>query len=88
MAKSTTTPSKKLPTPSSTPTGAADEAKSYRDDPAARFAPYDNLWEAIRADVAPLGGVELEPLRRLLDEELCFSELDEDWFDDENYKEE
>ena len=65
MPKRTTPPNKKLPTPSNTPTGAADKAQTYRDDPNARFAPYDNLWDAIRADVAEFGsGFDIKPPKR------------------------
>jgi hypothetical protein len=43
-----------------------------------RFAPADNLFDAIRADVAPLGGVEFQPLLRHSEREPPFSEIDED----------
>ena len=65
MAKRTTTPNKKLPKPSNTPVGAADEVSPYRDDPNARFAPFENLFDAIRADVAEFGGgFVIKPLKR------------------------
>ncbi len=51
-----------------------------------RFAPANNLYDAIRHDVGP-GGIEgFEPLQRHYDHEPPFSEIDEDWFDDATYK--
>ncbi len=65
MAKRTAPPNKRIPEPPSNPLGAADEAQPYRDDPLLRFAPYDNLWDAIRADVERFGGgFEIRPLDR------------------------
>ncbi|MEI9888511.1 MAG: hypothetical protein WDN08_18820 [Rhizomicrobium sp.] len=69
MAKRTTPPSKKMQKPSDAPLGAADEAQAYRDDSLARPVPPDNLYDAIRAEVDAVGGVEFEPLRRLADRE-------------------
>lgn len=51
-----------------------------------RFAPADNLFDAIRADVERLGGIDFQSLHRLRDKEPPFSDLDEDWFNDETYK--
>ena len=65
MAKRTAPPNKKLPKPSSAPVCAADEAQPYGEDPNARFAPFDNLYDAIRADVAEFGGgFDIKPLKR------------------------
>jgi hypothetical protein len=52
----------------------------------ARFAPTDNLFDAIRLDVGSAGIENFEPLSRSYDREPPFSEIDEDWFDDETYK--
>jgi hypothetical protein len=51
-----------------------------------RFAPAGNLYDAIRQDVGSDGIEGFEPLRRHYDKEPVFSEIDEDWFDDETYK--
>jgi hypothetical protein len=65
MPKRTTPQTKKLPAPSSMPLAAADEAGTYRDDPLARYAPADNLFDAIRFDVERLGGgFVIKPLKR------------------------
>jgi hypothetical protein len=49
---------------------------------AERFAPADNLFDAIRADVAAIGGVDFEPLRRRYDSELPFNDIDENPFEE------
>jgi hypothetical protein len=41
-----------------------------------RFAPADNLYDAIRADVESLGGVDLEPLQRDRSREHPFNDID------------
>ena len=41
-----------------------------------RFAPADNLYDAIRADVEPIGGIDFEPLLRDRDNEYPFNDLD------------
>ncbi len=65
MPKRTTPPNQKFPNPSNAPLAAADEAKAYRDDPLARPAPPDNLYDAIRAEVDRLGGgFIIKPLKR------------------------
>lgn len=43
-----------------------------------RFAPADNLYDAIRADVAPFGGVEFMPLLRQRESEPPFSDIDDE----------
>ena len=77
------TPPEKLPNQPSAENGVRDEASVYRDDPKARFAPADNLYDAIRADVAAIGGVEFQPLRRTYGRELPFNDIDWNPFDDE-----
>jgi len=42
----------------------------------ARFAPADNLYDAIRADVAPIGGVDFLPLFREGSREPPFNDID------------
>jgi len=65
MPKRTTPPNKKFPKPSNAPIGAADEPQAYRDDPLARYAPADNLFDAIRFDVERFGGgFYIKPLKR------------------------
>jgi hypothetical protein len=54
----------------------------------ARFAPAENLYDAIRLDIGPDGIEGFEPLLRHYDREPPFSEIDEDWFDDETHKSE
>ncbi|HEY1836470.1 MAG TPA: hypothetical protein VGG36_02345 [Rhizomicrobium sp.] len=51
-----------------------------------RFAPADNLYDAIRHDIGRNGIEGFEPLQRHYDREPPFSEIDEDWFDDATYK--
>jgi hypothetical protein len=51
-----------------------------------RFAPAENLYDAIRIDVGSDGIDGFEPLFRHYDSEPPFSEIDEDWFDDEAHK--
>lgn len=41
-----------------------------------RFAPADNLYDAIRADVESLGGVDLEALQRDRSREPPFNDID------------
>lgn len=53
-------------------------------DSLARFKPADNLYDAIRFDVEPLGGVEFEPLLRQRVRELPdFSDPEYGTYDDE-----
>jgi hypothetical protein len=76
--------------------GLNDPARAYRNTPGSaaserapasvRFAPAENLYDAIRLDVGPHGIDGFEPLSRHYDREPPFSEIDEDWFDDEAYK--
>jgi hypothetical protein len=73
-----------------------DPARAYANKPGSadlnraaasvRFAPAENLYDAIRLDVGPNGIDDFEPLLRHYDSEPPFSEIDEDWFDDEAYK--
>jgi plasmid stability protein len=56
----------------------ADEAREIIENSLARFAPADNLYDAIRADVAPLGGVEFRPLLRQVSSEPPFSDIDDE----------
>ena len=63
--------------------GSAD---SDRVDARARFAPAENPYDAIRLDVGHDGIESFQPLFRTYDREPPFSEIDEDWFDDEAYK--
>jgi len=76
--------------------GLNDPARAYTKKPSstdsdratarARFAPAENLYDAIRLDVGSDGIDGFEPLSRHYDREPPFSEIDEDWFDDEAYK--
>jgi hypothetical protein len=76
--------------------GFKDPARAYTKKPAPmdgdrlpahmRFTPADNLYDAIRLDVGAEGIDGLEPLSRHYDREPPFSEIDEDWFDDETHK--
>jgi hypothetical protein len=76
--------------------GLNDPSRAYankpdRTDPSglpphARFAPAENLYDAIRLDVGTGGMEDFEPLSRHYEREPPFSEIDEDWFDDETYK--
>jgi hypothetical protein len=50
---------------------------------AVRFAPADNLYDAIRSDVAAIGGIDFRPLSRHVDSEPPFNDIDESPFDDE-----
>jgi hypothetical protein len=69
--------------------GFEDPASPYAHKPAAnptkdefeRFAPADNLYDAIRSDVEPIGGVDLEPLLRDRSREYPFNDID--WPPDE-----
>ncbi|HEY0106261.1 MAG TPA: hypothetical protein VGB91_09270 [Rhizomicrobium sp.] len=63
--------------------GLADDSQPFRDDSLARFAPADNLYDAIRADVASIGGVEFQPLLRTYEREFPFNDIDWNPFDDE-----
>ncbi|HWD26899.1 MAG TPA: hypothetical protein VG387_07025 [Rhizomicrobium sp.] len=66
MAKRKSGPTKRLPEPASKPLAAKEDAQPYRDAPNARFAPYDNLYDAIRGDMREFGikGFGLKPLKR------------------------
>ena len=55
MAKRKSAPTNKLPQQPSKPLAAHDEAQPYRGGPNARFAPYDNLYDAIRHDLKEFG---------------------------------
>ena len=76
--------------------GLNDPTRAYAAKPAAtetarlsariRFAPADNLYDAIRQDVGNEGIEGFEPLLRHYDREPPFSDIDEDWFDDETHK--
>jgi hypothetical protein len=76
--------------------GLNDPARAYVKGPSsadtdlvsarARFAPAENLYDAIRLDVGSDGIDDFEPLLRPYNSEPPFSEIDEDWFDDEAYK--
>jgi hypothetical protein len=70
--------------------GLNDPARAYIAKPAAadsddakvRFAPADNLYDAIRSDVGPNGIAGFQPLRRHYVREAVLGEINEDWFDD------
>jgi hypothetical protein len=64
----------------------AEEPREFVQNSKARFAPADNLYDAIRFDIGPNGIDDFEPLPRQYDREPPFSEIDEDWFDDETRK--
>jgi hypothetical protein len=76
--------------------GLDDPARAYANRPGSadservaarvRFAPAENIYDAIRLDVGPAGIDGFEPLFRHYDREPPFSEIDEDWFDDEAFK--
>ncbi len=76
--------------------GLNDPARTYVKEPSpadtdpvsarARFAPAENLYDAIRLDVGSDGIDDFEPLLRHYNSEPPFSEIDEVWFDDEAYK--
>jgi hypothetical protein len=75
--------------------GLNDPSRAYTNKPAfadpdaparVRFAPVENLYDAIRLDVGSDGIDGFEPLLRHYDSEPPFSEIDEDWFDDEAHK--
>ena len=53
-------------------TSLAEEPRELVHDPKGRFAPADNLYDAIRADVAGLGDCEFRPLYRHYDRDLPF----------------
>jgi hypothetical protein len=63
-----------------------DSADTDRASARVRFAPAENLYDAIRIDVSSDGIDGFEPLFRHYDSEPPFSEIDEDWFDDEAHK--
>jgi len=42
----------------------ADEAREFVHDAKVRFTPADNLYDAMRSDVANLGDFEFQPLER------------------------
>jgi hypothetical protein len=44
--------------------GVQDEPREFVRDAKARFAPADNLYDAIRFDIAHLGDFEFRPLAR------------------------
>lgn len=44
--------------------GVQDEPREFVRDPKTRFAPADNLYDAIRFDIAHLGEFEFRPLER------------------------
>jgi hypothetical protein len=44
--------------------GLGDEPREFVGDSKARFAPADNLYDAIRFDITPLGEFEFSPLGR------------------------
>jgi hypothetical protein len=64
--------------------GFKDPTRAYAHKPAAnraqdeleRFAPADNLYDAIRADVESIGGIDLEPLLRDCSREPPFNDID------------
>jgi hypothetical protein len=64
----------------------AGEPREFKHDSKTRFAPASNLYDAIRLDVGKDGIEGFEPLSRQYDREPPFSEIDEDWFDDETHK--
>jgi hypothetical protein len=78
--------------------GLHDPSRAYANKPASadpdrmparvRFAPAENLHDAIRLDVGTDGIDGFEPLLRHYNNEPPFSEIDEDWFDDEAHKQE
>jgi hypothetical protein len=74
------------PSASGSKNGLADEPREFKHDSKVRFAPADNLYDAIRHDVGPNGIEGFEPLSRQYSREPPFSEIDEDWFDDETHK--
>lgn len=70
--------------------GFSDPRRAYSQAPAAgkkravdRFAPADNLYDAIRGDVAPVGGIDLHRFERDVSSEPPFSDIDWDPNDDE-----
>ena len=71
------------PSTGSSTRALADEPRGFARDPVARFAPADNLYDAIRSDVAAMGGVEFQPLMRRYNREPPFSDLDDDFADGE-----
>jgi hypothetical protein len=72
----------RLPELPNAPTTAREEPRAYRDDPKARFAPADNLFDAIRHDVAPFGGIKLPFFERQLTREPPFNDIDENPHDE------
>jgi hypothetical protein len=62
--------------------GLHEEPREFVQDPKARFAPADNLYDAIRADVANLGEFEFRPLDRQYTRDLPFFN-DPDYYDQE-----
>jgi hypothetical protein len=66
MTKRKSAPTKRLPEAPSKELAAKEDAQTYRDDPKNRFAPYDNLYDAIRGDMKELGikGFDLKLSKR------------------------
>jgi plasmid stability protein len=56
----------------------AEEAREILENSLARFTPANNLYDAIRSDVAAFDGVELVPLRRTRESEPPFSDIDDE----------
>ncbi|HTQ14377.1 MAG TPA: hypothetical protein VMH86_10915 [Rhizomicrobium sp.] len=59
-----------------------DEPREFARDSKARFAPADNLYDAIRFDIANLGDFEFKPLDRQYSRDLPFVN-DPDFYDQE-----
>jgi hypothetical protein len=59
-----------------------EEPRDFVQDSNARFAPADNLYDAIRFDVANLGDFEFMPLGRQYSSDLPFFN-DPDFYDQE-----
>lgn len=63
---------------------AADEARPFQGEKPTRFAPADNLHDAIRSDLEAIGGgIEFQPLRRVFGHEYPFNDIDWNPFDGE-----
>ncbi|HUJ02046.1 MAG TPA: hypothetical protein VLW75_00295 [Rhizomicrobium sp.] len=62
--------------------GLADEPREFARDAKLRFAPADNLYDAIRSDVSQLGEYEFQPLTRQCSRDLPFFN-DPDYYDQE-----
>jgi plasmid stability protein len=56
----------------------SDEAREIIEKLLERFEPADNLYDAIRADVSSVGGVEFQALDRFYSRELPFSDVDDE----------